>query len=914
MRRVFRIPFSRSHLVRDVDDEIAFHLQSRIDALVESGMNATEARSVALRQFGDLTTVRDEMLLTDRQHDTVRRRVNLFAELRQDVAFGLRTLRRNSLLTALVVGGLALGIGANAAIYSLIDAVLVRKLPIPNPDPLVIVGDPRYVDSRGHGTPDAKLFSYFVWTEVRKNAQSFEHIAAVADPDRVDARIDESRNEIEHPRGRLVSGDYFAVLGVHAVAGRTLDAATDDPDAPPQATISHDYWMRRFNGDPTVVGRNIFVDGLRVTITGVAPPGFVGEVVGYRTDLWLPLALRDRLHPNAPLFRDHRMMWLLLIGRPKAGLTLEQVRAQFTPVIKSAVVASAAPDELAEIKDRGITTIFAPGARGLSSVRGPFAAPLVTLMAGVALLLGIVCVNIANLLLARGIARRREMSLRLAIGANRGRIVRQLLVESLVLALFSGIAALVVAWWGSRLLVTMASEGDPISLAVGPNARILAFTLCVSVLSVIVFGLVPALRASRVDLASALRSTSRSVSSGARFGTTLIAGQVALSLLLLAGASILTRSLRQTETIPLGFDRDHLVAADLDISTPGYASERLAAAVHAIRDRVASVPGVSAVSYSQLGIFSGSEWHTDVSVSGFVPRSSKDSTTAADRAGAGYARSIGATVIAGRDFEARDEGVAPRTAIVNQSFARFFFNDPTGRNVVGQYARFDDSSAVQIVGVIADVRGRSLDTLESPIAERRIYIPYLHQSGTTKFPQPERLRLLIRASGDPGKIVQAVRAAIVETDRNLPIDSIDPVRQLIRISIRDERLVARLATVLGALALLLAAIGLFGVASYSIARRTSEFGVRIALGANRSDIARLALRDGLRPVVIGVVLGVPLSIVVVRMLEHHLSGISSDPLSLAASIVVSVFSATIAVLVPARRAMLIDPTSALRDD
>ena len=434
MRRVFRIPFSRSRLVDDVDDEIAFHLQSRIDALVASGMSPAEARTVALRQFGDLGTVRDEILVMDRQRDSVRRRVNLFAELRQDVAFGLRTLRRNALLTTLVVGGLALGIGANAAIYSVVDAVLVRKLPIPNPDPLVIVGDPRYVDSRGHGTPDASLLSYYVWNEVRKNAQSFEHIAAVGEPGRIDARIDESRSEIEHPTGRLVSGEYFAVLGVRAVAGRTLDAVTDDPDAPPQATISYDYWMRRFNGDPGVVGRNVFVDGLRVTIIGVAPPGFFGEVVGYRPDIWLPLALHDRLHPNAPIFRDRRMMWLLLVGRPKAGVTLEQVRAQFTPVIKSAVLASASPDELPEIKERGITTVFAPGARGLSSVRGPFAAPLVTLMAGVALLLCIVCVNIANLLLARGIARRREMSLRLAIGANRARIVRQLLVESLVLA------------------------------------------------------------------------------------------------------------------------------------------------------------------------------------------------------------------------------------------------------------------------------------------------------------------------------------------------------------------------------------------------------------------------------------------------------------------------------------------------
>ncbi|HEY6830140.1 MAG TPA: ABC transporter permease [Gemmatimonadaceae bacterium] len=914
MRRVFRIPFSRSRLARDVDDEIAFHLQSRIDALVRSGMNPAEARAAALRQFGDLPSVRDAMLILDQRHEQAQRRGNLLAEFRQDVAFGLRTLRRNAMLTTLVVGGLALGIGANAAIYSLVDAVLVSKLPVPDPDPLVVVGDPRMVDSRGHGTPDGRLFSYPLWADVRKNAQSLQSVAAVGDAERIDARIDESQTELEHPQGRVVSGEYFAVLGVRALLGRTIDVTSDDADAPPQATISYDYWQRRFKGDPGVVGRNIVVDGVRVAIAGVAPAGFTGEVVGLRTDIWLPLALRDRFHPNAPILRDRRMMWLLLIGRPKPGVTPEQVRAQLATVIKSAILATAASDELADIKERGIMTIVAPGARGLSTVREPFTAPLFTLMAGVALLLCIVCVNIANLLLARGIARRREMSLRLAIGANRARIVRQLLVESLVLALLSGLAAVVVAWWGSRLLVTMASEGDPISLSVGPNWRILAFTLGVSVLSVVLFGLMPALRASRVDLASALRSASRSVSSGARFGTTLIAGQVALSLLLLAGASILTRSLRQTELIPLGFDRDHLISADLDISTPGYASERLAAVVHGIRDRVASVPGVAAVSYSYLGIFSGTEWHTDVRVPGFTARTSKDSSTAADNVGAGYVHAIGAHLIAGRDFEAQDEGVAPHTAIVNQSFARFYFSDPSARNVVGQYVNFDDSSIVRVVGVIADVRGRSLDTTESPANERRIYIPYLRRSGTTKVSQPNRLRLLVRASGDPGAIVQAVRAAIAETDRALPIDAVDPVRQLIRLSIRDERLVARLATGLGSLALLLAAIGLFGVASYSIARRTSEFGVRIALGAERSDIAGLAVRYVLRPVLIGVILGVPLSILAVRALEHHLSGISGDPLSILTAIVVLLVSATIAVLVPARRAMLIDPTSALRDE
>ncbi len=911
MRRVFRIPFSRFRLVREVDDEILFHLQTRIDALVAGGMSPEDARAAALRQFGDVHGVRGDMLLLDRERETAGRRRRIAGEIRQDVAYGIRTLRRNAALAGLVIGGLALGIGANAAIYSLVDAVLVRTLPVRNPEGLVVVGDPHYVDSRGHGTPDGLMYSYPLYLDVRKNAGSFDGLAAVGVSDRVDAYFAESATGPEHPHGRLVSGNYFAVLGVSAAAGRTLDAQADDASAPAEATISHEYWTRRFHQDRSIVGRDVRIDGIRVTITGVAQAGFTGEVVGERTDIWLPVGLRDRFHPNNAILADRRMMWLMLIGRAKPGLTLAQVRAATSPVIEAAIRAAAPPDELSEIKERGFTLAFASGARGLSSVRDTFGNPLVALMLGVALLLAIVCVNVANLLLARGVARRREMSLRIAIGANRARIVRQLLTESLLLALVSGAAALLVAWWGSRALVAMASEGSPISVSLGPTPRTLAFTFGLSIVSVLFFGLAPALRASRVDLAATLRSTGRSVTHGARFGTVLIAAQAALSLVLLAGATILTGSLRRTESIPLGFDRDHLIVGELDVATPGYADARLANAVHALRDRLVAIPGVSAVSYSVNGIFSGTEWHTDIHVAGHAVSTPKDTVTAADQVGAGYAAALGARVVAGRDLGAVDESVAPHTALVNASFARFFF---AGGNAVGGLVRFDDSSAVQIVGVIADVRGQSLDTTGAPGAARRIYIPYLHQSGTTKFGQPKQLRLLVRTTGDPSALVQLVRRAITETDRSIAIDDLEPVTELIRLSIRDERLVARLATGLGALALLLAAIGLFGVTSYSIARRTSEIGVRIALGARRADIARLVMRDGLRPVAAGVVVGLPLSMGAARILEHHLNDISSDPASLAVAVAVLVASAVAAVFVPARRAMRIDPIGALREE
>jgi predicted permease len=823
----------------------------------------------------------------------------------------VRTLRRNASVTLLVVGGLALGIGANTAVYSLIDNVLVRKLPVPAPDRLVIVGDPTYVDSRGHGTPDGLMYSYPLYIDVRDRARAFNGLAAVGSPDRVDARFAATSDAAEHPHGRLVSGNYFSVLGVGAALGRTLGPSAEDPTSAAEATISYDYWMRRFHGDSSIVGKNFLIDDVRTTVTGVAARAFTGEIVGAPIDIWLPLALRDRFHPAAPILGDRRMMWLLLIGRKQGGLTFDQVRAQTRPIVESSILASATPEELSDIRERRFTIAFARGARGLSTVRDTFGRPLLALMLGVALLLGIVCVNVANLLLARGMARRREMALRTAIGASRTRIVRQLLTESLLLALVSCVAALVVSWWGSRALVAMAAQGDFISIPLGINARLAGFAFGLSLLSVIVFGVVPALRASHVDAASTLRATSRSVMGGARFGMLLIAGQVALSLVLLVAASVVARSLRRTESTALGFDRDHLIVVDLDISTPGDSATRLANTVHTIRDGVSAVPGVAAVSYSMNGIFSGSEWHTDVNVAGFQPRTSKDSSTAADRAGAGYAKTLGARLIAGRDFDARDEGGAARTALVNESFARFYFG---GANPVGRFARFDDTTVAQIVGEIADVRGQSLDTTAAAGAARRIYIPYLYLPGETKWAQPRSLRLLVRTSVDPSRLVQPVRRAIAEADHVIPIDDIEPVSQLIRFSIRDETLVAQLAGALGSLALLLAAIGLFGVTSYSMARRAGEFGVRMALGAQRADVARLALRDGLRPVVLGVIIGTPVSVLAMKSLERQLNGVMSDPTSVVLAVAVLLGGAMLALIAPVRRATMIDPNAALREE
>ncbi|HXD22180.1 MAG TPA: ABC transporter permease, partial [Gemmatimonadaceae bacterium] len=454
----------RSRYARDREREMQFHLELDAVQRERTGrgtLSRRDAELAARRRFGNVTYLREEA-----------RRMSAFVWLdtvERDVRFAVRSMRRAPGITAVISLSLALGIGINATIFSLIDAVLNRKLPVRDPDGLVIVGDPGYVYSRGHGTPDGQSYSYPLYLDVRRSAHAFDGLAAVGETGRVDARINGTSADAEHPVGREVSGNYFAVLGVGAAAGRTLDSTADDPGAPPQATISYDYWVRRFARDPAIVGRDILVDGVRLTITGVTVRGFTGDVVGQSTDIYLPVGLNDRMHPNLPTLRDRRAMWLLGLGRAKRGLTLEQVRAQTTPLVRSSILANARPDELAEIKDRGFTIDFAPGARGLSGLRETFRAPLITLMLGVAVLLCIVLVNVANVLLARGLARRREISLRLALGADHARVVRQLLTESAVLAVTSGALAVGVAWWGSRTLLRMAADGDSISLDVGPN-------------------------------------------------------------------------------------------------------------------------------------------------------------------------------------------------------------------------------------------------------------------------------------------------------------------------------------------------------------------------------------------------------------------------------------------------------------
>ncbi len=915
MRRVFRIPFARGHIAREVDDELSFHLEMRAQRLIAAGWTPDAARREALRQFGDVDGVRQDCLVMDEQRERAMHRANVIGELQQDIAYALRTLRRNFGFTAVIVSALALGIGANTAIFSLIDAVLVRSLPVSHPEQLVAIGDPTRVGSMSSGSPRTDLLSYPLFRDLRDQNHVFSGVLASGRTDRLDVRIEGTSGEFEHPRGRFVSGNYFSLLGVPAFAGRTFDASADAVlGASPIATISYGYWTRRFHNDPSAIGRTILVNGTKITIVGVTPPSFSGEIVGSSTDMWLPITMYDVLRPNQKVLDDRLTSWILVLGRLQPGVTLTQAKQRVSELLKRDIVANANPQIAKAFLDRGAKYYVSSGSKGFSRVRNTFQAPLLTLMIGVGLLLCIICANVANLLLARAIARGREMAVRLALGASRSRLVRQLLTESAILALLSAAVGLLVAWWGSRALLALASDGAPMSINLGTDVSVLAFTLGVSVLAVALFGVVPALRASRVDLAAAMRAQSPSVAgsaSGMRgerlpLAKLLIAGQVALSVVLLIGAAMLVRSLRNVQAVDVGMDRDHLVLVDLDIGSRGYHGERLANAVHSLRDRVATVPGVSAVTFSENGIFSGTESSTTLEIPGFTARTPDDTTVAYDQVGPDYATAIGAKLIAGRDLRSSDEPMLPRVVLANQSFAKFYF---PGQNAVGKYLHFNDSVAVQIVGIVADTRDHDLEGQPA----RRLYFPYVHADDPKNLGEPGSLRLEVRTVGDPSAVVQRIRRAVVSVDPSLPIDGVDPLPTLMRQSIREERLVARLASAFGAFALLLAAIGLYGVMTYAITRRTGEIGLRVALGAQRGDVVRMVLFDALRLVGFGLVIGLPVALMSTRLLRTQLHGVdSADPVSIVVAVGVLVSSAVVAVLLPALRAARVSPIVALR--
>lgn len=717
----------------------------------------------------------------------------------------------------------------------------------------------------------------------------------------------------EEARGRLVSDEFFDVLGVSAAIGRMF-TATDNCAATPCAVISHSYWQRRFGGRFDVLGKTLTIRTAGLTIIGVAPAGFIGETMGQRPDLWLPLRAQpsvlpgsDRLHDTPP----EKIMWLHVFGRLKPGVALAQADAQanviFQAGLESFYGAAASGDRRREFLGQRLQ--IQPAARGASSKRSDLSHSLTALLAGVGVLLLIACANLSNLLLARGAARKTEIALRVSLGASRERIVRQLFTESLTLAAMGGVAAIAVAYVLHGALVRMLAESDPrfhMTFALDPP--MLAFVLAVTFAAALLFGILPAWQITKTD-AGSLQGQSRGAIGSlrqTRSGRLLVSLQLALSLPLLVGAGLLARTVHNLQRADLGFPSTRVVLARVDARDAGYDGTRLDTLLRELREQVQRIPGVRAASFSQLGVFSGGESSNSIEVEGYTPKGDRDRGSTRDAVGAGYFSTLGIPVTLGRDIQDTDNTEAPRVCVINEAFAKQFFG---GRNPIGMHVTVvgdgdEPRTTFQVVGVTKNAHTQNLRGEVKP----RFFTPGRQTSGQMKSPF-----FLIRTASDTAAVAGTVRKAIQQVDSSLPILSISSIENEMAELTAQDRFTAQLAVVCGFVALLLAVIGLYGVLSYGVARRTGEIAIRIALGARPGRVVSMILRETSALVGLGLALGGGLAYAASRVIDSRLYGVApQDPLTLTLATGVLLLVALSAAYLPARRASRLDPLAALR--
>jgi predicted permease len=818
----------------------------------------------------------------------------------QETRYAIRALRRQPSFALTVILTLAIGIGATTTIFTLFDALVFRPLPVPHPERLAIVGDPAKVGWGWHGSPMIDYVSYPLYQDVKVGSRVFSALYAAGSVDVDLLAADTDPRTPEHPSTRAVSGSFFSVLEVSACAGRTFDEQDDRVGAPPVAVLSYSYWQRRFARERSVVGTTLDLNGVAVTVVGIAPRRFAGDIVGESTELWLPMSVVTQLPGSEKLLGDRSASWLQMMGRLAPGATLERARAEVKTVELNAVRSRLAGPALADF-DHDIqtdTVQVGSGARGFSSQRGAYASALAILMAGVTLLALVICANLANLTLARGMARRRELTVRMTLGAGRRRLVGQLLTESSVIAVAAAILGLLASMWGTTGLMALAPSVSFLDLE--PDRRVFAFTAAVTVFSVLLFGLVPALRASRVDIATTLRAQGRGTMGGhARLGRSLVAAQIAASSLLLLGAGLLVQSARRLLSAELGFDRAHVVVAHMHLGKTTYVGGRLEQYREQVERQALHVPGVLGASYTQEGLFGGGTSLGHVEIPGVVTPMDTASAIYYDRVGAGYLRSTGAALLRGRDFDARDEQPGANDAILDATMARAYF---PARDPIGQVITLDSVSHT-VVGVVRDMQERGVR--EAPV--RRMYLSQPQPST-----RPLSFELIIRTSGEPTRSVESLRRALRSVDQNVPFD-LEPLSQRLRTAVREGLLLTNLTLGFGLATLVIAALGLYGVTAYATARRTSEFGLRAALGAPPASIAAMVLRDALAITVLGLGVGLPAGVIGTRLIRSQMFGVRAIDLpSLTVAVLTLVCAALVASWLPARRAAAASPVDALR--
>ncbi len=830
--------------------------------------------------------------------------------LSQDLRFAVRQLRKSPGFTAVAVVTLALGIGANTAIFTVVNGLLLKMLPVRDPHHLVVVGDPVRASSRSNGTPRTDVFSYPLYKELRDRNSVFTGLCAAASDHHIEVDAGQGQLPDEQITGRMASGNYFAVLGLEPAAGRLFSDADDTAEgANPVVVLGYEYWQRKFALASTIIGKDIRLNGFPFTVIGVAPAGFDGDIVGERMALFVPLSMQPQIVRGRHWRTSGNNSWLSLIGRLKPNMGPAQAEANLNMVFQQAVKgdygAALSSDDRNAIRDAHISV--AKGGGGISGLRGDYRIPLLLLMGIVGLVLLIACVNVANLLLARASSRNREIALRLAIGANQRRLLQQLLTESLLLGLLGGITGSLLAIWGVRLLVELL--GSDKSLPVAPDWRVLVFTITISLLTGIVFGLVPALQTLKVRVTPALKNATRTTAEpGSRFtwGKGLIVGQVALSLLVLFAAGLLVRSLQKLMTQNFGYERDHLIIARLDPTGGGYSTNNMKLLAQGLAARLATAPGVRAVTYSTNGLFAGTESSDAIIVPGFSARGPSDRSVQEDYVGPDYFAVVGIPILAGREIQAQDTAASTRVAVVNEAMAKHFYlgQDPIGRQFMIDDPDWHDKP-ITIIGISHNAKDHGSGIRDE--VKPRFYLAF------QQVPDPDQIVLEAQVSGAPSGAVSTVLGQIKAADPRLPISFIETLDTLVTGSAGDQIALAKLSTFFAGLALLLACVGLYGVMSYTVASRTREIGVRMALGARRGDVVELVLRESMLLVALGLLVGIPLALASTRLLHSFLFGLkSTDPLSLIAVVLLLGIVAAVAGFIPARRAARTDPMVALR--
>jgi predicted permease len=828
----------------------------------------------------------------------------------QDLRYAARQLRKSPGFTTVAVLTLALGIGANTAIFTVVNALLLKMLPVKDPKELVVVGNPADPNQRSNGTPGTDVFSYPLYKELRDQNSVFSGLCAAGSDHHIVVNTGQGGDADEKVAGRMVSGNYFSVLGLNAAAGRLFSDADDSAEnANPVVVLGYAFWKRKFGLSPTIIGRDIQLNGYSFTVIGAAPPHFEGDVVGEQMALYVPLSMQPEIVRGRHWRNAGTSSWLSLIGRLKSGVTPAEAEANlnlvFQQAAKGAYGAALSADDRETIRKLHIPV--SPGGGGLSDLRASYKTPLLLLMGMVGLVLLIACVNVANLLLARASARSREIAVRLAIGGSPQRILQQLLTESVLLALIGGIAGSVLSVWGVRILVAIFDSDATLPLVA--DLRVLVFTLLVILVTGVLFGLVPALRMLRVRVSPALNDANRTTSGTRwRFGLNkgLIAGQVALSLLVLFAAGLLVRSLQKLMTQDFGYDRAQLVIARTDPTSAGYDDHTVKGLADRLVTRLSSTPGVRAVTYSKNGLFAGSESADAIIVPGFDASQIDDRVAKEDYVGPDYFGVVGIPVLAGRGIEAQDTGTSTRVAVVNEAMVKYFFH---GQNPIGRQFKIDDpewlAKPLTVIGISRNAKDQSRGIRET--VTPRFYMAF------QQVPEPSQIVLEARIQVGPSLAVANIMSQIKAADPHVPVSLVKTLDTLVNESAADQIALAKLSAFFAGLALLLACIGLYGVMSYTVAGRTREIGVRMALGARRTDVVQLVLGEGLLLLAVGLAMGVPLALASSKVLQRFLFEMkSTDPLSLVTVVVLLGIVATLAGLIPARRAANIDPMIALR--